>query len=152
MPTKDFADKAENLMRAETGEHSIGAALNATSEQDMKAIGAINKASELVDEAVELLVEKRTGVLDLKLWQMAAELEYASFLISVNHRLADYLPSLSDVDQNTETLDSLIVRTQETLENVATILLSNPKDAYDRAKKATTLIRRAQSILRKTDR
>jgi len=106
----------------------------------------------MIDEAVELLIEKKIGALDLKLWQIAAELEYASFLISVNHRLADHFPNLGDVDQNDENLDSLIAKTQQTLENVATVLLSNPKEAYDRAKKATALLRRAQSILRKTDR
>lgn len=126
--------------------------MNATSEQALKAIAAISKASKIIDEAVGLLIEKKIGALDLKLWQIAAELEYASFLISVSHRLADYFPNLSDVDQNNETLDSLIAKTQETLGNVATILLSNPREAYDRAKKATTLVRRAQSILRKTDR
>ncbi len=126
--------------------------MNATSEQDLKAIAAISKASKIIDGAVDLLIEKNIGALDLKLWQIAAELEYASFLISVSHRLADYFPDLSDVDQNNETLDSLIAKTQETLENVATILLSNPKEAYDRAKKATTLVRRAQSILWKTGR
>jgi len=126
--------------------------LNATSEQALKAIAAISKASKIIDEAVGLLIEKKIGALDLKLWQIAAELEYASFLISVSHRLADYFPNLSDVDQNNETLDSLIAKTQETLGNVATILLSNPREAYDGVKKATTLVRRAQSILRKTDR
>lgn len=126
--------------------------MNATSEQDLKAISTINKASKIIDEAVELLIEKKIGALDLKLWQIAAELEYASFLISVSHRLADYFPNLSDVDQNNETLDSLIAKTQETLENVASILLSSPKEAYDRAKRATTLVRRVQSILRKTGR
>jgi hypothetical protein len=126
--------------------------LNATSEQDLKAISTINKASEIVDEAVELLIRKKIGALDLKLWQIAAELEYASFLISLSHRLADYFPNLSDVDHNNETLDCLIPKSQETLENIASILLSSPKEAYDRAKKATTLVRRAQSILRKTDR
>jgi len=126
--------------------------LNATSEQDLKAIAAISKASKIIDEAVDLLIEKKIGALDLKLWQIAAELEYVSFLISVSHRLADYFPNLSDVDQNNETLDSLIAKTQETFENVATILLSNPREAYDGAKKAATLVRRAQSILRKIDR
>jgi len=33
--------------------------LNGTSEQDLKAISAINKASEINDEAVELLIEKK---------------------------------------------------------------------------------------------
>jgi len=126
--------------------------LNGTSERDLKAIGAINKASKMIDEAVELLIKKKIGALDLKLWQIAAELEYASFSISVNHKLADHFPNLGDVDQNDENLDSLIAKTQQTLENVATVLLSNPKEAYNRAKKATALLRRAQSILRKTDR
>ena len=126
--------------------------MNATSEQDLKAISAINKASEINDEAVELLIEKKIGALDLKLWQIAAELEYASFLISATHRLADYFPNLSDVDQNDESLDSLIAKTHEILENVASILLSSPKEAYDRAKKAIALVRRAQSILSETDR
>jgi len=88
----------------------------------------------------------------LKLWQIAAELEYASFLISVTHRLADYLPNLSDIDRNDESLDSLIAKTHEILENVAAIFLSSPKEAYDRARKAIALVRRAQSILRETDR
>ena len=126
--------------------------MNGTSERDLKAIGAINKASKMIDEAVELLIKKKIGALDLKLWQIAAELEYASFSISVNHKLADHFPNLGDVDQNDENLDSLIAKTQQTLENVATVLLSNPKEAYNRAKKATALLRRAQSILRKTDR
>ena len=126
--------------------------MNAASEQDLKAITAIDKASKSVNEAVEMLIEKKIGALDSKLWQIAAELEYASFLISVSHRLADYFPDLSDVDQNNEALDSPIARTQKTLENVAAILLSNPKEAYDRAKRATTLVRRAQSILRKANR
>jgi len=141
-------------MRAakELGERGSKAALNATSEQDLKAIAAIDKASKIIDEAVELLIEKKIGALDLKLWQIAAELEYTSFLISVSHGLADYFPDLSGVDQNNETLDSLIAKIQQTLENVATILLSNPKEAYDRAKKATTLVRHAQSILRKISR
>lgn len=86
----------------------------------------------------------------MELWQIAAELEYASFLISVNHRLTDYFPNLDDTDPNSEALDSLIAKTQETLENFATILRLNPKEAYDRVKKATALVRRAQSVLRKT--
>jgi len=126
--------------------------LNATSEQDLKAVSAIDKASEINDEAVELLIERKIGALDLKLWQIAAELEYASFLISVTHRLADYLPNLSDIDQNDESLDSLIAKTQEALENFSTILSSNPREAYSRARKAIALVRRAQSILRETDR
>ena len=126
--------------------------MNTTSEQDLKVISTINKASKIIDEAVELLIEKKIGALDLKLWQIAAELEYASFLMSMSHRLADYFPNLSDVDHDNETLDSLIAKTQETLENIASISLSSPKEAYDRAKKATTLVRRAQSILRKTGR
>ena len=126
--------------------------MNATSEQDLKAISAINKASKIIDEAVELLIERKIGALDLKLWQIAAELEYASFLMSMSHRLADYFPNLSDVDHDNETLDSLIGKSQETLENIASISLSSPKEAYDSAKKATALVRRAQSILRKTSR
>ena len=126
--------------------------MNATSEQDLKAISAINKASEINDEAVELLIERKIGALDLKLWQIAAELEYASFLISVTHRLADYFPNLSDIDQNDESLDSLIAKTQEALESFSTILSSNPREAYSRANKAIALVRRAQSILRETYR
>jgi len=126
--------------------------LNATSEQDLKAIAAISKASKIIDEAVSLLIEKKIGALDLKLWQIAAELEYVSFLVSVSHRLADYFPNLSDVDQNKETLDSLIGKIQKTLENAGSILLSNPREVYDRAKKATTLVRRAQSMLSETNR
>jgi len=123
--------------------------MDTTSEQDLKAIAAMNKAAKIVDEAVELLIEKNIEALDLKLWQIAAELEYASFMISVNHGLADYFPNLRGIDQNDEALDSLIAKIQETLENAAMILRSNPKEVYDRAKKATALVRRAQSILRK---
>ena len=126
--------------------------MNATSEQDLKAISTIDKASKIIDEAVELLIEKKIEPLDFRLWQVAAELEYASFLISMNHRLADYFPDLSDINQNNEALDSLIGKTQEILGNVASILVSNPREAYNRAKKATALVRRVQSILRKTSR
>lgn len=124
--------------------------MDVTSEKDLKAFAAMNKAVKMVDEAVELLIEKNIEALDLELWQIAAELEYASFLISVNHRLTDYFPNLDDTDPNSEALDSLIAKTQETLENFATILRLNPKEAYDRVKKATALVRRAQSVLRKT--
>jgi len=104
----------------------------------------------MVDDAVEVLIENNLEGLDLKLWQIAAELEYASFLISVNHGLADYYPNLNDIDPDDEALDSLIAETQEKLENAVQILRANPKEAYDRVKKATTLVRRAQSVLRKT--
>lgn len=124
--------------------------MDLASEQDLKTVTAINKAVKAVDEAVELLIEKNIEALDSELWQIAAELEYASFLISVNHRLTDYFPNLDDTDPNSEALDSLIAKTQETLENSATILRLNPKGAYDRVKKATALVRQAQSVLRKT--
>jgi len=154
MPTRDFVDKAEDSMRAgkETGEQGMNEALNAKSERDLKTIAAISEATKLLDEAIELLTEKNLEDLDLKLWKIAAELEYASFLISVKHGLTNYLKNLSDVNSNGEGLDSVITKTQETLENAAMILRSNPKEAYFRVKKATALVRRAQSILRKTNR
>jgi len=122
--------------------------LDATSQEDLKAIAAINKAVKIVDEAVELLIKKNTEALDLKLWQTAAELEYASFLISVKHGFANYFPNSGHIDSNVEALDSLVAKIQETLENAALVLRSNPKEAYDRIKRATALVRRAQSILR----
>ena len=56
----------------------------------------------MVDDAVEVLIENNLEGLDLKLWQIAAELEYASFLISVNHGLADCYPNLNDIDPDDE--------------------------------------------------
>jgi len=78
--------------------------MDVTSEQDLKAVAAMNKAVKMVDEAVELLIEKNIEALDLELWQIAAKLEYASFLISVNHGLTDYFPNLDDTDPNSEAL------------------------------------------------
>ncbi len=121
-----------------------------TSEGDLKAVATINGVVNMIDDAVELLIEKNLERLELKLWQIAAELEYASFLISVNHGLADYYPNLDRIDSNEEALDSLIAQAQEELANVVHILRATPKEAYDRARKATALLRRAQSVLRKT--
>jgi len=121
------------------------------SERDLKAVATINSVVKMVDDAAELLIEKNLERLDLKLWQIAAELEYASFLISVNHGLADYYPNLDDIDSNDEALDSLIAKTQERLRNAVRVLRENPKEAYDRTNESITLVRRAQSILRKAE-
>lgn len=102
-----------------------------------KAADAIAKALNLLDEAGDGGPEY-----EVRLWQAASELEYASSITSMVYKLADQLPEVSKSNPGKDAEANPLDVSKELLREALKVMNSTPKDGYLKVRKALNLVRK----------
>jgi len=118
-------------------------------ENEAKVLNSLRTAAKLLDEAIENVDRQEYEAADLKLWHVAAESEYASFLLSITCSLGDYKPDTAKYGGANSGKQPTLATAQKLLVEALKSVGLNPKESYGILKATISVIREFQDNLSK---
>jgi hypothetical protein len=110
-----------------------------------KAVASVKYAVKVLDDVLQALMNGDHDSVRLKLWQAAAESEYASFVLSIMCGFSELDPDVGGLNLKGTSLESIVTAAQSILSEAADIVKINPREAYEKVRRAVYVLREAQS-------
>ncbi len=104
---------------------------------------SIKFVSDLLEESLNLVNEKKFNEIRKVLWNIASELEYIASMISIAYGFGDFYPS-KDIPNELE-LEELLNLIKYSLTDLNNLIDGNPKQAYEVLRGSIRYTRMAQS-------
>lgn len=104
---------------------------------------SIKFVSDLLEESLNLVNEKKFNEIRKVIWKIASELEYIASMVSIVFGFGDFYPR-KDIPNELE-LEELLNLIKDSLTDLNDLIDGNPKEAYERLRASIRYTRMAQS-------